>query len=210
MSGSGQHGGNATRGEKGDWAKFLGTWARNPLKMGAVASSSPAYCAEMVARSTTALDGPILELGAGLGVVTHALLEAGVAPERITSIEFDRDFAQALEKRFPAVNVICGDGLDLTHTLAGRDSERFATVLLAIPIVRFSQEKRRDLLSRYFERIRPGGNLTQLSYLWTPPVRPDPSRFSVSSSPVVWANIPPAKVWVYRRAGDERGQAGAH
>lgn len=202
MTGANQrHHTERDRGEKGDWAKFFGTWVRNPLKMGAIAASSPNYCDEMVARSSTQIDGPVLELGAGLGVVTRALLRAGVAPGRITSIEYDRDFAQALTKRFPEVDVICGDGLDLSKTLAGREDEKFATVLLAIPIVRFSQERRREFLSTYFERIRPGGNLTQLSYSLVPPIRPDPSLFTVSSSPVVWANLPPARVWIYERAG---------
>ncbi len=187
---------------KGDWVKFLGTWVRNPGKMGAIAASSPRYCDEMVARSTTGLDGPILELGAGLGDVTRALLRAGIEPRRITSIEYDPQFAKALVQRFPGVDIICGDGLDLTQTLAGREDQRFATVLLAIPIIRFPMERRRALLDHYFERIAPGGNLTQLSYYWTPPIRPDPERYQVSSSQVVWANLPPARVWVYRRADE--------
>lgn len=192
--------GEAEGRHKGDWVKFFGTWMRHPGAMGAIAASSPRYCDEMVAQSTTHLDGPILELGAGLGVVTRALLRAGVEPSRITSIEFDKDFAKALAERFPEVDVICGDGLDLTETLAGREGERFASILFAIPIVRFPQERRRELLDHYFERIMPGGNLTQLSYSWVPPIRADPARYATSSSPVVWANLPPARVWVYRRA----------
>ena len=192
-----------TGGEhKGDWVKFFGTWMRHPGAMGAIAASSPRYCDEMVAQSTIGIDGPILELGAGLGVVTRALLRAGVDPRRIVSIEYDPEFAEALKTRFPEVEIICGDGLDLTETLADRQDQRFASILFAIPIVRFPQDRRRALLDRYFERILPGGNLTQLSYSWVPPVRPDPARYTVSSSPVVWANLPPARVWVYRRVGD--------
>lgn len=186
----------------GDWVKFLGTWVRHPGAMGAIASSSPRYCDAMVALSTTEIDGPILELGAGLGVVTRALLRAGVEPERITSIEYDRNFAAALKERFPQVDIVCGDGLDLSRTLARRSNDTFASILFAIPIVRFPQERRRALLDHYFERIRPGGNLTQLSYSWVPPIRADPARYTVSSSPVVWANLPPARVWAYRRRGE--------
>ena len=68
---------------------------------------------------------------------------------------------------------------------------------MAIPIVSFSQEKRQALFTDYLSRLMPGGNLTELSYMLTPPVRPVPGVFSVSSSPRVWNNIPPARVWIY-------------
>ena len=147
--------------------------------------------------ATIDLDGPILELGPGLGVVTRTLLEHGVAPERITSIEYDSDFARQLQRRFPGVNVINGDGFDLDRTLGDRRDEKFAAILMAIPIVSFSQEKRQALFTDYLSRLMPGGNLTELSYMLTPPVRPVPGVFSVSSSPRVWNNIPPARVWIY-------------
>ncbi|MBP0617947.1 class I SAM-dependent methyltransferase [Jiella mangrovi] len=187
-----------TESGAGDWLPFLATWVRSPVKMGAVAPSSRSYCRMMVRHATTAIDGPILELGPGLGVVTRTLLEQGVAPERITSIEYDQDFARKLQRRFPKVNVINGDGIDLEKTLGpAEDSPKYAAILFAIPIVNMSQAKRQALFTRYFERLLPGGNLTQLSYMVTPPVRPVPGVFSVSSSRRVWTNIPPAKVWIY-------------
>ena len=183
--------------EGGDWARFLAAWVKHPIAMGAVAPSSKAYCDLMVRHATTHLDGPILELGPGLGVVTRALLRAGIDPERITSIEYDRDFSRQLRQRFPEVNVINGDGFDLDTTLRGRKDERFAAILFAIPIVSFPQSKRQALFRDYFKRLIPGGNITQLSYLLTPPVKAVPRVFSVSSSKRVWTNIPPARVWIY-------------
>lgn len=185
-----------------DLARFFGTWMRHPLSMGAVAPSSARYCATMVAAATTHLDGPVLELGPGLGNVTRALLDAGVDPSRITSIEYDPDFARTLRQRFPEVNVVHGDGLDLDKTFADGGERRFAAILLAIPIVQFPQERRQALLASYFRRLLPGGNVTQLSYLWKPPVKPVPGAFRASGSPIVWDNIPPARVWIYEREGE--------
>lgn len=199
MAGNGARGKTTQAGERyeGDWARFFANWVRHPVKMGAVAPSSRAYCNMMVRHATIDLDGPILELGPGLGVVTRTLLEHGVAPERITSIEYDSEFARQLQRRFPGVNVINGDGFDLDRTLGDRRDEKFAAILMAIPIVSFSQEKRQALFTDYLSRLVPGGNLTELSYMLTPPVRPVPGVFSVSSSPRVWNNIPPARVWIY-------------
>lgn len=193
----------------GDWLRFLGTWARHPIKMGAVAPSSASYCAMMVEHATTELAGPILELGPGLGVVTRALLKKGVAPERITSIEFDPDFARILQQRFPQVNVLRGDGLDLDKTLSEKPEEGFAAILFAIPITHLSQEKRQALFRHYFSWLRPGGNLTQLSYLWKAPVKPVAGLFGARGSPIVWDNIPPARVWIYDQAGEAADRRGA-
>ncbi|MBC8129848.1 MAG: methyltransferase domain-containing protein [Rhizobiaceae bacterium] len=187
----------------GDWARFFTAWMRHPGKMGAIAPSSPRYCATMVEHATTAIEGPILELGPGLGVVTRALLEAGVAPERITSIEYDPDFARTLKQRFPKVTVIQGDGFDLDRTLGERAGMRFSAILFAIPILSLPQDRRQALFADYVGRLHPGGNLTQLSYLPTAPVKPVPGLFSVSSTRTVWANIPPARVWIYTPAGAE-------
>ena len=194
----GEMGGESLGRERGsDWARFFASWIRNPVKMGAIAPSSPNYCAAMADLASTEVDGPVLELGPGLGVVTRALIEKGVAPERVTSVEYDADFAKTLKQRFPRVDVVHGDGFDLDATLASRRDETFAAILFAIPILHFSQKQRQALFSSYFARLRPGGNLTQLSYLLTAPVKPIPGLFSVSSSPVIWDNVPPARVWVY-------------
>ncbi|WP_245413516.1 class I SAM-dependent methyltransferase [Mangrovicella endophytica] len=194
-----RHDGNLKAADKpsNDWARFLATWVRHPLKLGAVAPSSRSYCATMVSAATTELDGPILELGPGLGVVTRALLEAGVAPERITSIEYDKNFARTLKNRYPRVNVIQGDGFDLDTTLGDQRDTRFAAILLAIPTLSFPQEKRQSIMADYISRLLPGGNLTQLSYSPTPPIKPVPGAFGVTSSRIVWDNIPPARVWIY-------------
>ncbi|KAA0968490.1 methyltransferase domain-containing protein [Aureimonas fodinaquatilis] len=189
---------------RGDWAKFFGTWLRHPVKMGAVAASSDEYCDEMVSHSTIDLPGRILELGPGLGAVTKALLRAGVDPARIVSIEYDADFAKALKQRFPGITVINGDGFDLDATLGDGGAEKFATILFAIPIVNMKQAERQALLQRYFTRMTPGGKLTQLSYLWKPPVKPVSGFFDVTCSRVIWNNIPPARVWIYSRDNTNR------
>ncbi|KQT85299.1 methyltransferase domain-containing protein [Aurantimonas sp. Leaf443] len=185
----------------GDFARFFANWIRHPVKMGAVAPSSRAYCAMMVRNATTHLDGPILELGPGLGVVTRALLEAGVDPARITSVEYDKDFAATLQKRFPAVNVVQGDGFDLDRTLPHHVGTRYAAILFAIPILNFPQAERQRFFTDYAARLVPGGNITQLSYLWSAPVKPVPGAFGVRASPIVWNNVPPARVWIYDKAG---------
>ncbi|MDY8108351.1 methyltransferase domain-containing protein [Fulvimarina sp. 2208YS6-2-32] len=189
----------ARDGRNGDFGPFFANWIRHPIAMGAVAPSSRSYCRTMVEKSSVAIEGPILELGPGLGAVTRALLEKGVDPSRITSIEYSENFADALKQRFPEINVIQGDGFDLDKTLGERRNETFAAILFAIPIVSQKASWRQNLFRDYFSRLRSGGNITQLSYMWKPPVPAVPGVFSVSSSDFIWDNIPPARVWIYER-----------
>lgn len=50
----------------------------------------------------------VLEIGPGLGILTHALQGAGVA---LTAVELDRDLAEHVGRVFPDVRLIQGDAL---------------------------------------------------------------------------------------------------
>ena len=66
------------------------------------------------ARSVDPTDAwPVLELGPGTGPVTAALIERGVAPERIVAVEFNLDFCALLVERYRGLNVVEGDAYDL-------------------------------------------------------------------------------------------------
>jgi phosphatidylethanolamine/phosphatidyl-N-methylethanolamine N-methyltransferase len=55
----------------------------------------------------------VVELGPGTGVVTQAILERGIAPSNLTSIEYCGDFAKLVRARFPEVTIVEGDAYDL-------------------------------------------------------------------------------------------------
>src|SRR3954468_2931891 len=84
-------------------ALFLKRWLRGPLAMGAVVPSGR-LLAEALA--LTALgemagrDGHVIELGAGTGEVTKALLAAGIPPARLALVERDPELAAFLRRHF--------------------------------------------------------------------------------------------------------------
>ena len=61
-----------------DEFRFIRTWATSPKKMGAVSPTSRALARLMVKHAAPDPAGMTLELGPGTGVVTEALLEAGI------------------------------------------------------------------------------------------------------------------------------------
>jgi phosphatidylethanolamine/phosphatidyl-N-methylethanolamine N-methyltransferase len=138
----------------------------------------------------------VLELGPGTGVITAAILEHGTPPEDLTCVEYDAAFATHLRARFDRVRVVQGDAFDLDKTLGPH--EMFAAVLSGLPLLNFPLTARRRLVDGALAGLAPGGVFVQFSYGPNAPVAPPPG-FGVSRAATVWANVPPARVWVYRR-----------
>lgn len=181
-----------------DEVRFFKTWASHPLSMGAVSPSGRALARMMVAEIDPAWPGMVVELGPGTGSVTTALLEHGVAPERLVAIEFDSDFASHLGRRFPGVRIVEGDAYALKRTLALHDVGPIAAVVSGLPLLTRPLQDRRDLLSQAMELLPPGRPFVQMSYALTPPVAAERDRWTLDVSPWIWMNLPPARVWTYR------------
>lgn len=178
---------------------FFRTWATSPLKMGSVTPTSRALAAVMVELADVDPAGWALETGPGTGVVTQALIAAGIPAERIVSVEYDKDFCKHLKKRFPGVHVIRGDALDLESTLGEFRDIEFSAALSGIPLLNLPKKKRAPYLENLLDRLKPGGVVSQLSYSFVPPQEAIPGRLAVDKSKWVTFNFPPGRAWVYRR-----------
>jgi phosphatidylethanolamine/phosphatidyl-N-methylethanolamine N-methyltransferase len=181
-----------------DNLRFLRALFTRPKTVGAVLPSSPAL-ARAIARQVHPHSGPVLEIGAGTGVVSEALLERGVPSGQLTLLEYDCDLARHLKARFPEVQVIQGDAFDLTHSLGPRHAAPFGAIVSGLPLLNHPPVRRRAFMEGVAARLMPGAPFIQFSYGATPPVPPLPGQ-NVSRAATVLANIPPAKVWVYRKA----------
>jgi phosphatidylethanolamine/phosphatidyl-N-methylethanolamine N-methyltransferase len=177
--------------------RFLrGLFAR-PRNVGAIAPSSPELAKAIADQIDPEMNGPILELGPGTGVVTAALIARGVAPERITAIEYDREFVDLVAQRFPRLRIIQGDAFDLKATLGDADRPIYAGIISGLPLLNHAPLRRRTLIETALARLLPGAPYVQFSYGLTPPI-PAPKGCEVSRAAVIWKNLPPARVWVYR------------
>lgn len=186
-----------------DEVRFFRTWATSPIKMGAVSPTSRALASLMVKCAAPDPAGYTLEIGAGTGAITQAMLDAGLPPERIVSVEYDREFCKLLKKRFPSISIIRGDALDLDKTLGDYRDVTFSAVLSGLPLLNVPKAKRAPYVESLFERLVPGGRIAQLSYSPVAPQDALPGRFTVEGSKWVTFNLPPGRVWVYRRPSDK-------
>jgi phosphatidylethanolamine/phosphatidyl-N-methylethanolamine N-methyltransferase len=186
-----------------DEARFIKTWLDNPILTGAV-SPSGRYLARMMARAVDP-DGtaPIIELGPGTGPITQALLKRGVDPRRLVLVEFDGAFCRLLRKRFAEVQVVHADAYALRTSLAGVLAAPAAAVVSSLPLLTKPDAQRLTLLHDAFDLMAPDGSFVQFTYGMTSPVpRAAADDFLAEVSPPVWLNLPPARVWVYRRRAE--------
>jgi phosphatidylethanolamine/phosphatidyl-N-methylethanolamine N-methyltransferase len=185
-----------------DEVRFLKNWIDKPLITGAVAPSSPQLARAMAAYVDPARPGFVVELGPGTGVVTQALIERGVAPERIVSIEYNGDFCSLLRQRYPGVHFVHGDAYRMPQAIAdivGDEPRPLAAVVSSLPLFTRPLPERVRLLDESFARMEPGAPFIQFSYALVSPVPHGATRFEMERSNWVVRNLPPARVWVYRR-----------
>jgi len=181
-----------------DFALFMGQLLRRPHQVVALAPSSRFLCAEMAARIDPSA-GPVIELGAGTGTITQAILDRGVAPEHVHSIEMNPDFCDRLRDRFPRLNV---------HRMSAGEVgtlpvEGAQAVVSGLPLLSMPVALQRDILTGSFARLRPGGSYVQFTYGPKPPVARavrEELWLDWTVSGKIWWNMPPARVYRFTRA----------
>lgn len=77
---------------------FVKELVANPRNIGAACPSSKKLADSIASLVSPPQDGYVVELGAGTGVVTAALLRRGISPERLIVVEKSKHLANMLKK----------------------------------------------------------------------------------------------------------------
>ncbi|WP_436099136.1 phospholipid N-methyltransferase PmtA [Pararhizobium sp. LjRoot238] len=179
--------------------RFFKGWRSNMKAVGSIVPTSGITARRMASVVNPHSGLPVLELGPGTGVITKAILQNGVQPQSLVSVEFSTDFYQHLVKTYPGVDFINGDAFDLEKTLGARKDQQFDSVVSAVPLLNFPMHMRVSLIEDLLSRIPVGRPVVQISYGPLSPVVAMPDRYQISHYDFVVRNIPPAQLWVYRK-----------
>ena len=135
--------------------RFIKNWLGNPLKTGAIVPSSTELADAMASFVPLGTDLPVLEIGPGTGVVTQALLDHGVKPEKLVAIEYSTDFCTLIRDKFPNIDVINGDGFKVQATLSKHFAKqpRFAAIVSSLPLLNSPKDNRQELLADVLELL---------------------------------------------------------
>lgn len=186
---------------------FLTQFVRQPMSVGAVYPSGPALAGKITAPVPRTGDPVVVELGPGTGAFTGEIQRRLGGRGHQIAIEINDEFAGALSRRYPTVDVISADARNLRDLLASRGHEQADVIVSGLPWAAFSGDLQHSLLDAVADGLSADGAFTTFAYLfaiWTPPAArlrtALRSRFEeVTLGRTVWANLPPALVYHCRR-----------
>jgi phospholipid N-methyltransferase len=140
----------------------------------------------------------IVELGAGTGPVTEALLEAAPASCRCLILERDRDFCARLRERFPNAEIVEADAADLEKLLDERGIAKVDHFLCGLPLPSFPRALRDKVLGVVGRRMSETGTFRQLTHMPWVYSRMYRGYFAEVRFRFVLRNLPPGGYYVCR------------
>lgn len=178
---------------------FLKKVVQNPRSLGAIVPSSRAL-AEFICDKVP-LDSAdyIVEIGAGTGRFTEALVKAGVDTEKFFVVEKDPELCIFLRQKFPDLQIIEGDAGDLLSFLPLECLGRVGTVLSGLPLINIPTPEIRRIVEVSFQLMHKSGQFLQFTY---GPLCPLPAKkFGLHKKRLghVLFNFPPATVWQFQQ-----------
>jgi len=182
-----------------DEVRFLRSWIEKPLHMGAVMPSGRLLARTMASYVDPAARGPVVELGPGTGAITNALVAHGVSQKRLVLVEYNPAFCVLLRDRYPQATVVQGDAYTLRETLWDVLDDPASAVVSGLPLVTKPMLTRLKLVRDAFAAMTPGAPFVQFTYSVAPPIPKSLPGVATQASERIWMNLPPARVWVYRK-----------
>ncbi len=180
---------------------FLQEWLSSPRQIGAILPSSRQLAMAMAQWLPPEKDCYALELGPGTGVVTEALFERGLPQERLVAVERSAKMAELLRNRFPRARIIAGDAFELEDLIRQHPevAGKIGVVFSSLPLLNFEPEMA-DRLARSIKALLPdNGKLIQWSYHIGNRQPKAAEHFQYVASHLIWLNIPPARISVYKK-----------
>jgi phosphatidylethanolamine/phosphatidyl-N-methylethanolamine N-methyltransferase len=178
-------------------AAFLKALVTNPSSIGAACPSSPWLAQQIASFVPKDPKGYVVELGAGTGAVTEALLDRGIPTDRILAIERSPELANFLRKKFPRLQVLTGDACHLNKLLHDHwsgEKKDVEMVVSCLPLRSLPKYVVQGIVEELNKLLGVEGRYIQFTYDLRPNHPSHVAGFTREASKVVWRNIPPARV----------------
>tara|TARA_B110000438_G_scaffold294905_1_gene337016 strand:+ start:519 stop:1097 length:579 start_codon:yes stop_codon:yes gene_type:complete len=180
---------------------------RAPNKIGAVAGSSSILANKMLDEVDWETAKNIVEYGPGTGAITRHITARLSAEQRFFAVELNDRFVAVLAKHCPTVKIRIGSVGDIRSICDSEEMPSVDAIISGLPWTAFGEELQNELLDAMFSVLSEQGQFITFAYLHGLPLS-SAKRFrsvlegvfdSVSVSPIVWRNMPPAIFYSCRR-----------
>jgi phospholipid N-methyltransferase len=144
--------------------QFLQAFLKNPLKVGAIAPSSPELASKMIEGINADEDNVVLELGVGTGAITKFLQERIPNPSAYLGIELDRDLVKTLNRNYEDLQIVCGNACDAysIHKKSGLGRVRY--IICCLPFVSLPNEVGERILGEVDRFMQKGCTFRTFQY----------------------------------------------
>jgi phospholipid N-methyltransferase len=186
---------------------FLREFISKPATTGAIAPSSSFLARMIVADAGLPEAEAVIEYGPGTGVFTKQILRQIRPGAQFAAIELNPRFGLTFKRRYPRVRLFQDSVANVRAICDAAEITAVDCIISGLPWAAFSRSTQVKFLDEMMRVLKPGGRFVTFSYVHArmlPPARRFanllPNYFrSVSKSPVVWLNVPPAFVYRCRR-----------
>lgn len=183
---------------------FFKRWLKHPFQLGTLAPIS-VKLANFTASFIQNVEGYYVEIGAGTGRLSRALLHKNIDPEKLALVELDPFFCGflrsslskfLLNKKSP--HIIEGDATHLRKLLPKDFIGKVDTVFSVIPLMYLSPSMRMALMEAAFQILKPGGSVIHITYSPFSPLN-FTDHISQHCKGKLWLNFPSGFVWHYQK-----------
>lgn len=175
----------------------------NPRPVGSAVPSSRFLARRLASCLPRSPKGYVVELGAGTGAITSALLGRGIPADRLIPVERSATMVRLLKRRFPSLNVALGDAAQLRSLLGshlGMGAREVSYVVSSLPLRSLPEDIVTSIISEIQQVLHKDGRLVQYTYDLRRSPHPALSGFERCYTTIVWANFPPARLDMFRKA----------
>jgi phosphatidylethanolamine/phosphatidyl-N-methylethanolamine N-methyltransferase len=181
---------------------FFRQWMRAPLSTASVVPSSRFLAERMVAEIPRGAKR-VIELGAGTGVFTKAILQRGI-PELMV-VELNAELAQKLRGQYPAAHIVTGDACclaQLAQRTPGFENAKVDAVVSGLGFLNMPNAIVEQIVHSAFQVLTPGAPLIQFTYGPKSPISDAITKklgLTATRASFTLRNFPPASVYVFTR-----------
>jgi phospholipid N-methyltransferase len=184
------------------FALFLARFLQRPFQVASIMPSSPMMIRRVSEKMDLSRPSVVVEYGPGEGCHTREMVRRAHPESKFLLFELDPEFCRDLERQFvddPRVVVINGDAATLLEELAKQNLTHCDYVLSGIPFSILEVGKKRRLLQKTYDALKPGGDF--VIYQVTNELRrhATPSIFPRADSEYFLQNVPPMFITVFHK-----------
>lgn len=181
---------------------WLKNYVKHPFQLGAILPTSSSASRLMAKAISPSVMNLVLELGAGTGTVTQALIRKGVLEENLVLVEINREFCNILEEKYPKAKIVCGDVLDFFKDVDRFAETKFDAIISGLPLLSIGKAQRELICDLCIKNLSDQGHFVQITYFLRCSFSASILRkynLKAKFSGLTFFNFPPAFVWDIRR-----------